>query len=60
VVAAIGAAVAAEARTAAGALPLTAGTNLFPNSSARPDLPGGRFLFGSDALKVLLLPHLML
>ena len=43
------AAVAAEARTAAGALPLTAGTNLFANSSARPDLPGERFLFGSDA-----------
>ncbi len=48
-VAAIGAAVAAEARTAAGALPLTVGTNLFANSSARPDLPGERFLFGSDA-----------
>ena len=49
-VAAIGAAVAAEARTAAGAPPLTAGTNLFAKSSARPALPCGRFRFGSDAL----------
>jgi hypothetical protein len=45
-VAAIGAVVAAEeARTAAGAPPLTADTDLFANSSARPDLPCGRFLF---------------
>ena len=39
VVAAIEAAVAVEARTAAGAPRLTAVTNLFANSGARPDLP---------------------
>jgi len=47
VAAAIGVAVAvaAEARTAAEAPPLAGGTNLFSNSMARPDLPGGPFVF---------------
>src|SRR5467141_3515700 len=41
----VGVAVAAEARTAAEAPPLEGGTNLFSNSMARPDLPGGPFVF---------------
>jgi len=53
-VAAIGAAVAAEALTAVGAPPLTAGTNLFANSSARLDLPGGLLLIEVGALRVFL------
>jgi hypothetical protein len=48
-VAAIAAAAAAEVHAAAEAPPLTAGTNLFANLRARPDLPGGFFL-----LKVML------
>ena len=53
-VAAIGAGVAAEAHTAVGAPPLTAGTNLFANSSARLDLPGGLLLIEVGALRVFL------
>src|SRR6266550_4245922 len=53
-VAAIGAAVAAEAHTAVAAPPLTAGTNLFANSSARLDLPGGLLLIEVGALRVFL------
>ena len=34
----------AEVRAAAGAPPLAVGTNLFSNSMARPDLPGGPFV----------------
>src|SRR5882762_1327555 len=41
----VGVAVAAEARTAAEAPPLAGGTNPFSNSMARPDLPGGPFVF---------------
>src|SRR5882762_1622246 len=41
----VGVAVAAEARTAAEAPPLAGGTNPFSNSVARPDLPGGPFVF---------------
>src|SRR5882762_2240007 len=41
----VGVAVAAEARTAAEAPPLAGGTNPFSNSRARPDLPGGPFVF---------------
>jgi hypothetical protein len=55
VVAAIAAAaVVAEARMAAGALPLTAGINLFASSRARPNLPGGLLLFGTGTLPVFL------
>jgi len=53
-VAAIGAAVAAEAHTPVGSPPLTAGTNLFANSSARLDLPGGLLLIEVGALRVFL------
>src|SRR5467141_5435873 len=41
----VGVAVAAETRTAAEAPPLAGGTNPFSNSVARPDLPGGPFVF---------------
>src|ERR1700694_5150541 len=36
---------AAEARAAAEVPPLAGGTNLFSNSMAHPDLPGGPFVF---------------
>src|SRR6267143_1790192 len=51
------AAVAAEAHTAVGAPPLTAGTNLFANSSARLDLPVGLLLIEVGALRVFLPPN---
>ncbi len=45
---------AAETLTAEVAPPLARVTNLFANSRARPDLPGGPFLFESEALSFFL------
>jgi len=44
----VGVAVRRKARTAAEAPPLAGGTNPFSNSVARPDLPGGPFVFSAS------------
>ena len=58
--AAIGVAVAAaaEARTAAEDPPLAGGTNPFSNSMARPDLPGGPFVFRHQLQMKFPRPHI--
>ena len=49
---------AAEARAAAEVPPLAGGTNLFSNSMAHPDLPGGPFVFRHQLQLKFPRPHI--